>query len=77
VLDCINQLSDFHHDGYRLLDSIMARILPVFNPSLSAEAPRWDDFGNITDMANHWNLYFRLVARKVLLFLPLKEAYFS
>jgi hypothetical protein len=74
VLDCINQLSGFHHDGYRLLDSIMARILPVFNPSLSAEAPRWDEYGNITEMATHWNLYFRLVAKKGASFSPTERS---
>jgi hypothetical protein len=50
VLECIHQLSGFQHDGYKLLDSVMARILPVFCEQLSIHPPNWSDYGNIIEM---------------------------
>jgi hypothetical protein len=40
VRECFIQLSGFQHDGYKLLDSVMARTLPVFCTSIAAAPPR-------------------------------------
>jgi hypothetical protein len=64
VRDCFVQLSGFQHDGYKLLDSVMARTLPVFCTSIAAVPPRWQDVLNVTSMGRSWTNYFRYIAKR-------------
>jgi hypothetical protein len=74
ILECIHQLSGFQHDGYKLLDSVMARILPVFCEQLSIQPPNWSEYGNIIEMQRQWNLYFRLTRKKGAFYTPVEKS---
>ena len=74
VTECKKGLSGFHHDGYKLLDSIMARALPVFNPSIAMFPPRWEDYKNVHEMAQRWQLYFRYQAKIGAYFSPIDRS---
>jgi hypothetical protein len=64
VRDYFVQLSGFQHDGYKLLDSVMARTLPVFCTSIAAVPPRWQDVLDVTSMGRSWTNYFRYIAKR-------------
>ena len=63
VRDVLHTLEGFHQDGYRLLDSLLARFMPVFCPSITTVPPIWDDITNVARMSKLWILHFRLLAK--------------
>lgn len=63
VRDVMHTQEGFHQDGYRLLNSLLIRFMPVFCASIPATPPMWPDVLNVSRMAKLWLLHFRLVAK--------------
>lgn len=61
-------------DGFCLLDSIMARFLPVFCASKTSSPPLWEDIGNIAHMAKLWKLHFCLSAKQGMAYTPVQQS---
>ena len=74
VKDCYNSMAAIHHDGYKLLWSIMRRALPVFCPSITPSPPLWSDIQNVADIATEWLSYFRFMSKKGVYYSPSEKS---
>lgn len=56
-------LSGKSQDGFQLLRKVMGMFLPVFCPYKISKPPIWRKHPDVTEMAKHWNIHFRLMRK--------------
>jgi hypothetical protein len=54
--------------GYDLFWRVLELTVPAFNPTVPLQAPSWDHDSDILDFGRHYELYFRLQAKKQVYF---------
>jgi hypothetical protein len=74
VRECMKAYAGSNHDGFRLLDSIMARTLPVFCSEIPCTPPTWMEYPDVPTIANQWLVYFRFSAKEGTFYSPLKRS---